>query len=198
MRELRITAMLVAISGLVSCASSPDPKLYKLPDDHSPIQTRGQIGLISLSELEMPAYARNLQITTAVSSIQLKEDDQHRWAAPPTELFTSAFAQHLEQVISEVVLVRPLPPGIRSDFAIEVEFDALFRTEAGGAYTRGQFILIGQDKSNLTRRFEFDVASNSMRYEDYALALNEALRLLADEIAESLGELARSTKADAA
>lgn len=196
MHQLRTVAICGAILVLASCASSPDPKLYKLPDLHSQTPLASEAGLISLSELEMPAYARNLQITTAISTTELEEDDQHRWASPPTELFTSALAQHIEHAVEGVVLVRPLPAGIRSEFVVEVELDALFRTRLGGAYVRGQFILIGPGKSNHTQRFEFDVTSNSSSYEDYALALNGALRLLASEISIGLERLTHTVEVD--
>lgn len=196
MHQLRNAAMCGAILALVSCASSPDPKLYKLPDLYSQTLTASDAELISLSELEMPAYARNLQITTAISATELEEDDQHRWASPPTEMFTSALAQHIEHAVEGVVLVRPLPAGIRSEFVVEVEFDALYRTRSGGAHTRGQFILIGPGKSNHTQRFKFDVMSNSSSYEDYALALNGALRLLAGEISIGLERLSHSIEVD--
>ena len=196
MHQLQKAAMCGAILVLASCASSPDPNLYKLPDLHSQTPLASEAGLISLSELEMPAYARNLQITTAISATELEEDDQHRWASPPTELFTSALAQHIEHAVEGVVLVRPLPAGIRSEFVVEVELDALFRTRLGGAYVRGQFILIGPGKSNHTQRFEFDVTSNSSSYEDYALALNGALRLLASEISIGLERLIYNVEVD--
>ena len=194
MHQLRKVAICGATLVLASCASSPDPKLYKLPDLHSQTPTASEAGLISLSELKMPSYARNVQITTAISATELREDDQHRWASPPTELFTSALAQHIEHAVEGVVLVRPLPSGIRSEFTVEVEFDALYRKSSGGAYIRGQFILIGPRKSNHTERFEFDVTSNSSSYEDYALALNGALRLLASEISIDLERLTHTVE----
>ncbi|MEL7110197.1 MAG: PqiC family protein [Pseudomonadota bacterium] len=171
---------------IASCSSAPDPVLYTLADQTLPENTITNDQIIGLSELTLPAYARNQQITTAISPYRISEDDDHRWAAPPSEALTAALSKALENSSGSTVLQRPFPAGVRPDVRLSLTFDRLLRGENGEAEMSGQYLLQSPGSDAEISRFSITVPSSGDSYEAYMAALSRGLTELGTEIAAQL------------
>lgn len=174
----------ICLSAVVaSCSSAPDPVLYTLADLSLQERTTTNDQIIGLSELTLPAYARNQQITTALSPYRISEDDNHRWAAPPSEALTAALSKAVEQSTGGTVLQRPYPAGIRPEIRLTLTFDRLLRGPDGEAEMAGQYLVQAANDDVRINRFSITVPSAGDSYEAYMTALSLGLSELGAEIA---------------
>ena len=178
------------VSGLcaviAACASAPDPILYTLADRSPSEGSLVSEQIIGLSELTLPAYARNQQITTAISPYRVTEDDDHRWAIPPSEALTTALSNALETSSGSTVLQRPYPAGVRPDIRLSLSFDRLLRGPNGEAEMTGQYLIQSDGRDAEISRFSLRVQSSDKSYEAYMAALSDGLSDLGAEIAAKL------------
>ena len=174
-------------AGLGACASAPEPMLYTLaPPSSGEDRSAEKRSLIGLSEITLPSYARNQQITTATGRYRLTEDDDHRWASPPSEAISEQLSAMLETQTGGDVLLRPYPTGVRPDVRLTISFSRLLRGADGGAEMTGQYIITSIDNDVHVGRFDIRVGSNTTDYVDYMAALSEGLDRLGGEIASHL------------
>ena len=176
---------------IASCSSAPDPILYTLADQTLPASKISNNQIIGLSELTLPAYARNQQITTAISQYRISEDDNHRWAAPPSEALTAALSKALENSSGSTVLQRPFPSGVRPDVRLSFTFDRLLRGATGEAQMSGQYLIQSPGSDAEISRFSITVQSSGDSYEEYMAALSTGLAQLGVEIAAKLRETSK-------
>lgn len=182
---------LIMFSGLTAslgaCASAPEPILYTLAP-HSPAEgSRAETAtLIGLSEITLPSYARNPQITTATSAYQISQDDDHRWASPPSEAISQQLSAVLESDAGGNVLLRPYPTGVRPDLRLTISFSRLLRTENGGADLAGQYVITGLGDEVSIDRFDIFIPSDTSDYTGYMAAVSEGLDRLGEEIASHM------------
>lgn len=184
-----ISRLLIAVgvsAFVASCSSSPDPILYTLADPNLSESAITNPQIIGLSELNLPAYARNNQITTAISPYRISEDDDHRWAAPPSEALTAALSKALENSSGSTVLQRPFPTGVRPDIRLSLTFDRLLRGADGEAEMSGQYLLQNPGYDAEISRFSITVPSSGDSYEAYMAALSSGLTELGTKIAAQL------------
>ncbi|MEO1305809.1 MAG: PqiC family protein [Pseudomonadota bacterium] len=178
------------VSGLcavvAACASAPDPILYTLADRSPSEGSLVSEQIIGLSELTLPAYARNQQITTAISPYRITEDDDHRWAIPPSEALTTALSKALETSSGNTVLQRPYPAGVRPDIRLSLSFDRLLRGPNGEAEMTGQYLIQSDGQDAEISRFSLRVQSSDKSYEAYMAALSDGLSDLGAEIAAKM------------
>jgi len=172
--------------GVTACSSAPDPVLYTLADRNLVSSPGLAKEVIGLSELRLPAYARNQQITTAVSPYRITEDDDHRWATPPSEALTSSLSKSLEGNTGRTVLQTPYPSSVRPDIRVTISFDRLLRGIDGDAEMGGQYLIQAPDADTIIKRFNIAVSANGDDYEDYMAAVTEALDELGAEIAAEM------------
>ncbi|MEL6831059.1 MAG: PqiC family protein [Pseudomonadota bacterium] len=189
MQYLRWPMLLSLSLGFGGCASAPDPILYTLSMPAPQLDDTRAEGMIGLSELSLPAYARNQQITTAVNDFQIKEDDNHRWAVPPSEALTSALAQMLEQETGQSVLKRPYPNGIRPELRVSVTFDRMLRGINGQAELSGQYIVSSRTSSPLVGSFSVYVPASDGSYDAYMAAMASGVEKLSRLIAADITTL---------
>lgn len=190
----KLSPVLAILSSVIltGCASAPDPVLYTLSVPKAPQSVEPSQEIIGLSEVDLPAYARNVQITSAVNDFQIIEDDDHRWAVPPSEAITSTLAGVLEQRTGQKVVKRPYPAGLTPGTRVSISFDRLIRDPSGAASLKGQFILIGAKDEAVLESFELSVPANGKDYDQYMSALSRAIDALGADIAESISIAAES------
>lgn len=182
-------SLLLTLGTLVSvaaCSSSPDPILYTLaaPDVSEVFSEERKI--IGLSELSLPAYARNNQITTALSEYRLSEDDDHRWASPPSEALTAALSKTLERSTGDIVIQSPYPSGVQPDIRVSITFDRILRGQGGRAEMSGQYFMQNGRQAREINRFSIVISSSDSSYEAYMAALSEGMNELSLEIAQAI------------
>lgn len=180
---IRCSLMILGLSAFVtSCSSAPDPILYTLADPALPTSAITNEQIIGLSELTLPAYARNQQITTAISPYRISEDDDHRWASPPSEALTTALSKALEKNSGSTVLQRPYPTGVRPDVRVSLTFDRLLRGADGEAIMAGQYLVQRASRQAEVNRFSIAVPTSNDSYEAYMAALSTGLNALGEQI----------------
>lgn len=192
MSARRTGTILGLLITLCACSSAPDPILYTLASSTISTGTFEDGRIIGLSELELPAYARNQQITTAMSAYQIYEDDNHRWASPPSEALTSALSKALERSAGQTVLQRPYPAGVRPEVRVSISFDRLLRGANGHAEMSGQYLVQFDRGATRVKRFSISAPSTDSSYQAYMSALSRGLLELADQIGEELKMQAES------
>lgn len=188
-RLFTVTVATLALSGCL-LSRDPDPELYALAPVTGADTPTSSGPLVGLSEITLPAYARNQQITTAVTAVNLVEDDDNRWAVPPTEAVTNAIAQSLEVELSGTVVVRPYPRGVAPQVRVQVSFDRLLRSQAGGADISGQYIVVGEGDALRVERFALEIGSTTDGYAAYMEAMTRALEALSAQIADDVADVA--------
>ena len=186
MKNIFAAILATPIVFLAACASSAPPKLYSLETPKNGMAAESFDRIIGLSEVELPSYARNLQITTSTAPGELEEDDDHRWASPLPEMVTSSLARHIEIASGETVVVRPLPSRVRADINIQVRVDELWRDNQGGAKLNGQYVIIASTDDAKIGRFEISIPGRTKDYSSYTRAMNAAIKELAEEIGNKL------------
>ncbi|MEM7492985.1 MAG: PqiC family protein [Pseudomonadota bacterium] len=175
------------IAGIAACASAPDPMLYTLSPIGSSERSRlDNETLIGLSEITLPSYARNQQITTAISPNLVTEEDDHRWARSPSEAISEYLSVVLELETDSHVLLRPYPSGVRPELRLTISFSRLLRRNDGGAELAGQYIITGLGDDVHVNRFDIKVPSKTTGYFDYMQALSEGLERLGGTIADRI------------
>ncbi|MEM1036266.1 MAG: PqiC family protein [Pseudomonadota bacterium] len=183
----RLLTLSGLIVGMAACASAPDPMLYTLsPIGASERSGLGDGTLIGLSEITLPSYARNQQITTAISPNRLTENDDHRWASPPSEAISEYLSIVLESETNSDVLVRPYPSGVRPELRLTISFSRLLRRNEGGAELAGQYIITGLGDDVQVSRFDIGIPSKTTDYFGYMEALSEGLDRLGGVIADRI------------
>ncbi|MEL7452962.1 MAG: PqiC family protein [Pseudomonadota bacterium] len=174
-------------AGLGACASAPEPMLYTLAPHSADAGRRTESAtLIGLSEITLPSYARNPQITTATSPYRISEDDDHRWASPPSEAISDRLSAILETKVGADVLLRPYPSGVRPDLRLTISFTRLLRSENGGAELAGQYVITGLDGDVFIDRFDIFVPSDAPGYVGYMAAVSSGLDRLGGVIARQM------------
>lgn len=174
-------------TGLGACASAPEPMLYTLaPPSADAGRSTESATLIGLSEITLPSYARNPQITTAISSYQISEDDNHRWASPPSEAISERLSAILETEVGAHVLLRPYPSGVRPDLRLTISFTRLLRSDTGGAELAGQYVITELDGGVSVDRFSIFVGAEGQGYVGYMAAVSNGLDRLGEMIASRI------------
>ena len=178
--------LLGASLAVAACSTAPDPILYTLGDQPQLRRSDRSQSIIGLSEVILPAYARNAQITTEVSAHRVVEDDDHRWAVPPAEAITSALVTILETTTGESVVRRPFPGGINPEDRIYIEFERLLRGNTGEAILSGRYIILTRDAGSIVQAFDIIVPATNDDYEHYMSSLSVGLGVLGEGIAHDL------------
>ncbi|MEM8784630.1 MAG: ABC-type transport auxiliary lipoprotein family protein [Pseudomonadota bacterium] len=167
-----------------NCAPTPAPDLYFLdaaPALNAEMTPNQRIGL---AEIELPTYARKQPIASRLATYRIVQDDDHRWATPPTEQISSTFSKLLEGKTQNSVVLRPYPRGLAPSHEVRITFDRFLRDFEGTALMSGQYLIINrQQVVSHVRRFDYSVGADAEGYEGYMAAVIEALSLLADDIA---------------
>lgn len=173
---------------LAGCASSPEPKLYFLDQSIAPSQQALNNRRIGFSEITLPAYARNVQITNLSSDNMIREDDDHRWASPPAEAISVALSQSLEATTGSAVVIRPYPREVEPELQIRVTFNRFLRGANGAADMQGQYLIVlgEDDPTTMIKRFSIRIPAEGSGYAGYMKAVSMGLRTLAGYIATDI------------
>jgi len=187
MHILRVLLFAALTFGLSSCSSSRDPILYHLkPPQLVSSVPQSELTLL-LREVSVPAYARNTNITSSTKTHRIVEDDEHKWAVPPSEAITNALAASLEVATGGVVTQHIESARMSTDAKISVHLSRLLRSQDGGVEMVGQFIVSDDGKPSI-KRFSLKFPGKSRDYDGYmeavADAVDELARLIAAEVIE--------------
>lgn len=186
----RLAVSLACAALCAACGSRSDPTLYVL-GGFAAVETPSTAAeRIGLSEVSLPAYARQAAIASASGDNQITQDDDHRWAAPPSEAVSAALARALEARLDRPVALRPYPRGFDPDIAVQVTFDHFLRGAQGQAEMAGQYIVVGARGVDLDHiaRFQFSIPASGAGYGAYVAAVEDGLERLAGEIAEAAAQ----------
>lgn len=144
----------VAVLALAGCANEtsyllpPAPAAQRLP---SPV--RG----IGLADVNLPAYASDVEIAALVGPETVKLHKSSLWADDPTRAVTRHLAAALEARLATHVVTDPWPafesPGLR----IEVAVDRMVGAPSGGVEFAGQYVMLHPESGRITASDRFSI-----------------------------------------
>ena len=193
--------LLCAASSLVACGGGPAPRLYVLeppgergaavpgiapgiaPDVSPDVSSAGAIGPLGTAVVTLPGYARDPRIASRDAGIGVSLDDDDRWAEAPEEAITRVLIDRLRYHGGESVLLEPLPRGFEPVARVEIVFDRLLRTPAGGVDTSGRILLLSGEGRDVVDVLVFRL--------ERAAASSEPAAFF-DAVAGAVDELART------
>lgn len=196
----KIFAFLLASLFLASCAQTRPPELYLLEARTSAAAkpARANIDRIGLSEVKLPAYARNKKIASQTAGNKIVQDDDNRWAEPPEEAVSRTLSQSLETQLGAAVVVGPFPRGLDPDLRVEVRFNKFLRSETGAAEMGGQYGILSGDGREvlLLQTFSITAPASAQDYGSYLNAVSAGLSQLSQQISRSTrsGKVTRSLR----
>ncbi|MBB5220519.1 hypothetical protein HNP73_000440 [Amaricoccus macauensis] len=172
----------VALLALGGCANEtayllpPAPTAQRLP---SPV--RG----IGLADVNLPAYASDVEIAALVGPETVKLHKSSLWADDPTRAVTRHLAAALEARLATHVVTDPWPgyesPGLR----IEVAVDRMIGAPSGGVEFAGQYVMIDPESGRITAsdRFSITIPPQGDGFPGLMAGEARAIEALADRIA---------------
>jgi uncharacterized protein len=125
----RVLATLAFLAGLVSCASSPPPQLYRLraaaPVEAPATKASAEVWQLALP-VPVPDYLDRDALVVPQGQAGLQALPGHRWAEPLRESVPRLLRQDLATLLGEQqVWTSPVPAGVRITRLLRVELLAL-------------------------------------------------------------------------
>lgn len=174
-----------------ACKSGPAPRLYVLePAATQAAPVTDTFDAIGTAIVTLPGYARDARIASRDAGIGVSLDDEHRWAEEPEEAITRVLLDSLRRHGGGSVLLEPFPRDFEPDARVEIDFDRLLRTAAGGAQASGRILLLSGDGRRLVDvlPFELERSAGSRSPTAFFLTLSRMIDELAQSALERLRE----------
>ena len=173
-----------------ACSSGPAPHLYVLePAARRAAAVTDTFDAIGTATVTLPGYARDARIASRDAGIGVSLDSEHRWAEEPEEAITRVLLDSLRRHGGGSVLLEPFPRDFEPDARVEIAFDRLLRTAAGGAQASGRILLLSGDGRRLVDVLPFELERSAESRSPSAFFLT--LSGLIDELARSALERLR-------
>ena len=189
--HIPLTAVSVALTILVGCASTQPSRFYVLSDLRSletaqQLTPAGQGPGIGLGPITLPKYLDRPQIATLAGRYELTFAEFDRWAEPIETTFARALAEQLSTLIpTERIAIYPWPRGTPIDYQVTVEVTH-FLGQIGGASAliANWTIARGEGKEVVvSRKSRFNAHATGQGYEAVVAAMSQTVAALSREIA---------------
>ncbi|MCL6283737.1 PqiC family protein [Ruegeria sp. 2012CJ41-6] len=183
---ITLLAMTIALG-----ACGNNSQLYLLPDFPVEKQVRTAARTVEVGTLNLPSYAQDSEINLQNADGVLRPVRNGFWADDPERALTELLASGLDRAISADVAAEPLPATGFADVRVDVKIRRFVGIPGQSMQLSGQYFLTSPNGGSLQRikRFNFSVPIASDSVNDYALAQSQAIKLLAGDIATSMGKV---------
>ena len=186
--------LLLVVTFIISSCSTTPPQYYLL----TPAQEVDTFGSpdqqdIILGPVSLPEYLDRVQIVTRISNGELHLSDNHRWAEPLEENFSTVLAENL-YVLNGSYRITVFPGGRLPDSGYRVIIDvARFDAEASGDVqltATWSIIDVSTNESLHHQRSSYAQAySQSSDYRGIVEALSKTVSLLSRDIHETINQV---------
>jgi uncharacterized lipoprotein YmbA len=192
-------AAIVAAGLAVSClGSSPNVSLYTMSAVSNSMTTGAPDGLaIGVGPIRVPRYLDRPEWVTRPggSTSQLEVDDFRRWAGGFSSNVLSVLGENLgAKLDTQQVVVYPAPTAFTLDYRVAVDFHAFEGIGGDAVVLRASWVIRagGAGRGPWSGQSAIRSAIAGGGSEGLVAAHNEALALLADEIASRIEDLAKA------
>lgn len=182
--------MLVMLTVLAGCASSPPSKFFDLtavaPQAAPAAAAAG--APVRVAAVHLPSTLDREEIVRTDPGNALEINGLDRWGAPLDEMVRRVLTQDLLERLPAGKVVLPSGPAPAGTGRIVVDLLA-FQSDSSGAVTlRGSWSLLPAGAGNpaLIRDFHYTETADAASFGDQAAAMSRLLGQLADDIARSL------------
>jgi uncharacterized lipoprotein YmbA len=189
MNNYRISTLLVLISTLTACGSSPPVRFYTLEPIPGVTSTTNVENTIGVGPLRFPEYLSRPQIVSTGTGGEVEVAEFDRWAGSAEAAFQRTFALNLNTLLDNVMVIQyPFGGGLVSpDYRIIAQI-ARFGTDAAGTATLDvSWGMVDAEGAQYiaARRSVYTAPSESgVSYPARVTAMNETLRAFSRELAE--------------
>lgn len=189
-RPCWIIAVLAGAALASACASGPPPLSYLLEPasvlDGSEAAASTQA--IGLATVGLPGYVKESSVAVRGDGLRLLVDEDAQWAEAPDAAITRVLAESLRLRAGATVLVEPLPRGFDPGARIEIVFDELLGTRAGGVDMSGQVRILDGEGRDLLDVLGFQLShrgggdSRDAYFDAISLGLDDLARLIVQRL----------------
>lgn len=190
-RSLCLPALLLALAGCTNLRPSADPtRFYVLhagPSADAVDKTNAP--LLSVLDVRLPAYLDASKIAVHGPGYEMDYAEWHRWGEDLNAGVTRVLAEGLDQALPGFQVEtgrRRLGEGAGP--AVEVEFERFEGQADGAVWVSARYVIVGADRRAIRHQgyFRFQGAWDPQAYGTLVESLSEALRQLANEIAQAV------------
>lgn len=172
---------------LAACAGDID-RLAMTPQPSS-LELRPLVGSAMVRTVSLPAYAAAEEVARETPDGLIASNGDILWADDPQRAVTLVLAQSLSDILNTDVGPEPWPFVGLPDVSIDVRVARMLATADGSFRLTGQFYVGGDgtDFRNSGQSFDISVPMPDQSVSSIATAQATALRILSEEIAQTLG-----------
>ena len=169
---------------IAGCAATRDPVFYLTPAPQAAAGSALAGRTVALRGLNLPLYARAVQIAALAPDGSVTLDDNHRWADDPARGLTRALAAALRAGTGAAVVVEPWPDAAAPNIRLDVNVDRFIGALGGASQLRGDFRLVAVKTGATLTSEAFDIVAPSAGagYQALVDAHAAALARLAEQI----------------
>ena len=184
-----IPLVIVLISALVGCGTTPPSTFYGLEPLPAAAGTATGQTVIGVGPLGFPEYLKRPQIVTFGPGEEVSIADFNRWAEPVTDSFQRVLSLNLDSLIEDTLAIRfPFGGGLVSvDYRLLGEVTRFDVDSAGTATLDVSWLLKDSDDQTLipvTRSVFHADAATVADYDQVVAAMNQTLQAFSREIAQ--------------
>ena len=188
---IRTRFVVVVLSGLAACASSPvEDNYYSLvlaaDDVVAPdAGDEAQVHLI-VGPVQLPEYLNKRGLAMQVGSNQVQTAYHHFWAEPLQEAISKVLVRDIAYLADGVTVDRDAGRWtVSGDCRLRIEFDKFHATDRSRVVSSGRYWISSAD-SSVKQEFNITQSIFADGYASAVEALRESLGVLATEIADTI------------
>lgn len=140
-----VTVLIISVTLVTGCSSTPS-QLYLIEpkSPNSTILGAGELTIVGLESIQLPAYARDVRIATLASAGQIILHDHHRWAEPPEDSIGRVVAHQLASQ-GYLAISTPYPRGLQTRYRVAIRIHHIALSTENISSLSGLIIVLSGD-----------------------------------------------------
>lgn len=181
--------IVVLISGLTACGSSPKTHFYMLNAENAPDsisqKKAGGVG-VGVWKVQLPLLLDRYEIVTRTDLYSIELADFHQWAGSLGNNMTRLIASELgRRLQTDRVVISPWSSYRKNDYQVKIHVERFDGVLGGETVLSGAWSLLNaQGNKELARKsFSFKTPTKGKEYSDMVAALSQLTVRLSEQIA---------------
>lgn len=179
----------LGLLGLAGCSSAEKTARYLIDPPAMAGQVENRLGTAELKDVSLPEYASGQEVAFQTEDGAVRSNPRTLWADNPQRAFTLSLARAISDVSGATVIGEPWPLAEPPRRMLEVRVEKAL-AQANGTYRLSGRYFVSDDGSgaaNHVRGFDISVPMTSTGAGASAVALSQAIAVLAQQIATLSG-----------
>lgn len=182
---------LAAVLMLGACSNPEDTARYLIDPPTAGVQVPNRLGSAVLKDVSLPQYASDQEVAFQTEDGAVRSVPDNLWADSPSRAFTTTLARAITEVSGATVIGEPWPLAEPPQREVEVRVERAL-AQANGIYRlSGRYFVADDGRSgggaNHARSFDISVPMSAQTPGGTAVALSQAISVLAQQIATLSG-----------